>query len=131
MANSAGVANSPRPVLIVEDHADTRTLLETFLKLEGFSVFIASSGPEAFHVLEQHPPCIILLDLHMPNMDGIMFSRQLRRHPDRILADTPIVLFTAATEIGDAISATGAVGLLRKPAEPARILEVIQRFCRR
>lgn len=131
MPNSGGVANSPRPVLVVEDHADTRTLLETYLAVEGFSVFTASSGAEAFDLLEHRSPCIILLDLHMPDMDGIMFSRQLRGHPDRVLAETPIVLFTAVTDVGDAIRATGAVSLLRKPAAPAQILEVIQRFCRR
>ena len=131
MANSGGIANSPRPVLVVDDHADTSALLATYLELEGFSVFTASSGPEAFHLLEQHPPCIILLDLHMPDMDGIMFSRQLRQHPDQVLADTPIVLFTAVTDVGDAMRATGAVSLLRKPAAPAQILEVVQRFCRR
>jgi CheY-like chemotaxis protein len=129
--HSASVANSHRPVLIVEDHDDTRTLLETYLALEGFSVLTAACGPEALRLLEDHPPCIILLDLSMPDMDGIMFSRELRQHPDRVLAETPIVLFTAVKEVADAMRATGAVSLLRKPADPPQILEAIQRFCRR
>jgi CheY-like chemotaxis protein len=127
---TASVADSHRPVLILEDHEDTRTLLEAYLTLEGFSVFTASSGPEAFRLLEQHTPCIILLDLSLPDMDGIMFSQELRRHPDPVLAETPIVLFTAVNDVADAIQATGPVGLLRKPADPPQILEVIQRFCR-
>lgn len=131
MSHSAGVANSPRPVLIVEDHDDTRTMLEAYVALEGFSVFTAAHGSEAFQLLEHHPPCIILLDLNMPDMDGVMFSRELRRLPDPVLAETPIVLFTAVTDVGDALRATDAVSLLRKPAEPGQILEVIKRFCRR
>ena len=128
---SASVTESPRPVLIVEDHDDTRALLETYLALEGFSVFSAASGPEALQLLDEHPPCIILLDLSMPGMDGIMFSQELRRHPDCVVAETPLVLFTAVKDVADAVRATGAVGLLRKPADPPQILETIERFCRR
>jgi CheY-like chemotaxis protein len=128
---TASVADSHRVVLIVEDHDDTRTLLEAYLALEGFSVFTASSGAEALRLIEHHTPCIILLDLGMPDMDGIMFSRELRRHPDPVRADTPIVLFTAMKDAADAMRATAAVSLLRKPADPPQILEVIQRFCRR
>lgn len=128
---TASAPNPPRPVLIVEDHEDTRTLLETYLALEGFSVFTASSGAEAFRLLEHQPPCIILLDLNMPEMDGVMFSRELRQHPDRGLAETPIVLFTAVKDVAEAARATGAVALLRKPAAPPEILAVIQRFCGR
>jgi CheY-like chemotaxis protein len=129
--SNARVAKSPRPVLIVEDHDDTRTLLGTYLAVEGFAVLTAANGPEALRLLEEHPPCIILLDVNMPDMDGIMFSRELREHPDRAVAETPIVLFTAVKDVADAVRATGAVGVLRKPAEPPRILEVIQGFCRR
>jgi CheY-like chemotaxis protein len=127
---SASVTESLRPVLIVEDHDDTRALLETYLALEGFSIFTAASGPEALRLLENHTPCIILLDLTMPGMDGIMFSQKLRRHPDRAVAETPIVLFTAVKDVADAVRAMGAVGVLRKPADPPQILAVIQRHCR-
>jgi two-component system response regulator PrrA len=81
-----------RPVLIVEDHADTREMVELFLKIDGFAVCTAADGLEALKCVAEHRPCIILLDISMPRMDGIAFGRALRGHADPALASIPIVL---------------------------------------
>ena len=118
-----------RPVLVVEDDPDFRDLLEIFLRWDGFVVCTAADGLEAFKCLEAHRPCIILLDVSMPRMDGITFGRTLRRHPDPQLAHTPIVLLTALIDPTDAVRATDAVEVMSKPLALEQVVDVIERHC--
>src|SRR5687767_14035009 len=59
-----------RPVLVIEDHSDTRHMVEEFLTFSGIPVVGAQNGQEGLTALRQHSPCLILLDLTMPVMDG-------------------------------------------------------------
>ena len=115
-------------MLVVEDHDDTRRMVEMFLQTEGFQVYTAAHGLEAHDCLAEKRPCLILLDLSMPVMDGITFGRKLRRHPDTELATTPIVLLTALTDVGVAMEATGAVGLIRKPVDFERVVQTVNQY---
>jgi len=119
----------PRPVLIVEDHADTREMVEMFLKFDGFAVCTAADGFEALRCVEEHRPCIILLDISMPRMDGIAFGRALRGHPDPALASIPIVLVSALEEGARHKAEVGAIDVIRKPISPERVIAVIEANC--
>jgi CheY-like chemotaxis protein len=117
------------PILVVEDHEDTRDMVELFLQLDGFSVCTAADGVEAFECLVERRPCLILLDLSMPIMDGITFGRELRRHPDRGLAATPIVLLTALSNVDKAMEATGAIAHIAKPIDFDEFVRTVHLHC--
>lgn len=117
------------PVLVVEDDADFRQLLELVLQWDGFVVCTAADGIEALQCLEQTQPCIILLDISMPRMDGITFGQRLRSHPDPQLARTPVVLLTALIDTTQALRETEAVEVISKPLSLDQLVTVIERHC--
>ncbi|MFF9550612.1 response regulator [Methylobacterium fujisawaense] len=81
------------PILVVEDEADVRGHVCAYLEREGFPVREAENGLRALATLESERPCLILLDLMMPEMDGFAFLRALRARPDS--RDVPVVVLTA------------------------------------
>ena len=86
-------ADLPRPVLVVEDHAETREMLRRFLEREGWAVIEAASGREALERVAAERPELIVLDLIMPEMDGFAFIEALRQ--DATWRSIPIVVVTA------------------------------------
>jgi CheY-like chemotaxis protein len=118
-----------KPVLVVEDHDDTREMVELILRLDGYTVCTARDGAEALELTEREMPCLILLDVTMPVMDGITFARKMRKSRDAHLAATPIVLLTALSSIDDAMAQTGAVSVVEKPIDIDRVLAEVERYC--
>jgi CheY-like chemotaxis protein len=118
----------PAPtILVVEDDVDTREMLERFLQLEGFDVRTAINGQAALASLRAHGrPCVILLDLMMPVMDGWQFREVQRRDP--ALARIPVVVVTAAGPKTH-IPAIDADGWLAKPVDLEQLLSTIGPFC--
>ncbi len=80
-------------ILIVEDNADTRTVLRRTLEREGFSVVEAGNGIEGLEAIDAALPNLVLLDLMMPVMDGFEFLATLRR--DRHELTLPVIVLTA------------------------------------
>jgi len=123
------MTDQPPQVLIVEDDRDTREMLERFLQLEGFDVRTAANGRAALETLQAAgSPCVILLDLMMPVMNGWQFREAQARHPQ--IAGIPVVVVTAAGSRSD-IPAIHADGWLSKPVDLDRLLETIGEFCPR
>ncbi|WP_082523958.1 response regulator [Methylobacterium sp. Leaf399] len=81
------------PVLIVDDDPDTRERIATLLTREGWRVAAAENGVAGLEATAARKPCLILLDLMMPEMDGFGFLRALRAHPE--WRDIPVVVLTA------------------------------------
>jgi len=120
------VSGTPQ-VLVVEDDRDTREMLERFLELEGFGVRSAPNGAEALASLQaEGRPCVILLDLMMPVMNGWQFREAQRRHPD--FASVPVVVVTAAGPRGE-MASIAADGWVAKPVDFDVLLHTIRRFC--
>jgi CheY-like chemotaxis protein len=119
------------PVLVVEDHEDTRDMMETFLRHNGYIVVTAGDGVEALVAVVRDVPCIILLDVMMPIMDGPTFARHLRQLPNASAAETPIVLLTATSNVTRVQEETGALAVLRKPISFEAISVTIERHCLR
>lgn len=91
-------------ILIVEDAADTRLLLNLRLQREGYQVLTASNGPEALALVQSTGlPNLVLLDIMMPGMDGFAVANELRR-----MGDIPIIFLTALSD-----TETKVDGLLR------------------
>lgn len=80
-------------ILVVEDDAGTRDVLQRTLQRDGWMVSLASDGVEGLERLRSEPPAAILLDLMMPRMDGFDFLEEIRRNPD--WKDIPVIVVTA------------------------------------
>ena len=116
-------------ILIVEDDADTREMLERFLQLEGFDVRTAANGQLALEALEaDSSPSVILLDLMMPVMNGWQFREAQAGHPK--LSRIPVIVVTAAGARDD-IPVIEADGWLSKPVDVDRLLAAIEPLCSR
>jgi CheY-like chemotaxis protein len=116
-------------VLVVEDDRDTREMLEQFLEFEGFAVRTAVNGAAALDSLRSgQRPCVILLDLMMPVMNGWQFRAAQTQDPH--FASIPVVVITAAGPRG-AIPSIAADGWLAKPVDFEHLLAAIRPFCSR
>ncbi|MBB5022015.1 response regulator [Desulfurispira natronophila] len=80
-------------VLIVEDEALTRATIGTILTGKGYQILEAANGEEALELMEKHNPCLILLDLIMPHMDGFAFARKLQT--ETRWKDIPVIILTS------------------------------------
>jgi len=113
-----------RLVLIVDDDEDVQQTLRMTLTDEGYEVLCAHNGAEALAIIERLPrPCLILLDLIMPVMNGWEF--RARQSSDPRLAHFPVVVMTATKTLEAA--AIDAADLLHKPLELPELLAVVRR----
>src|SRR5215203_2329913 len=113
-------------VFVVEDDVDTRDMLGRFLELEGFQVEVAANGKQALDRLTSGVhPCVILLDLMMPVMDGWQFRRQ--QVLDRQLADIPVIVVSAAGK--ERMAGIEADGYLSKPVDLEQLLAQVNQYC--
>jgi CheY-like chemotaxis protein len=104
-------------ILIVEDNPTNLMLTSVVLKRSRFRTVSAHSAEEAREVLKEVQPDLILMDLQLPKMDGLAFTRELKHHA--ATAQTPIVALTARAMRGDEEEAieTGCDGYISKPID--------------
>lgn len=114
-------------VLVVDDHDDSRIMVATLLSGEGYRVLTARNGEEALESIRQWRPCVILLDLTMPVMDGPELRRRLLQDPDT--ARIPVVLLTAAHDALQRAAQMSAAGVVQKPVALPRLLDLVSRHC--
>ena len=117
--------DTKRPILVVEDDEDIRETLQMYLQSSGYDVATAANGQEALDVLtETEPPCLILLDMMMPVMDGWKFLAALGER--ETLAAVPVVVVTAYAEK----KPTDRVQeVLRKPVDVRALMETVREHC--
>jgi len=114
-----------RPVLVVEDDAELRGLMEAALDAIGYRVMTAGEGRQALELVEQEMPAAILLDLRMPGMNGWEFSREFRARYGR---RAPIVVVTAATSAEQQAEELEAEGFLDKPFDLQDLIRMLERM---
>jgi len=122
---SPGQEAASRPtVLVIDDDAVVRDLLERTLEKEGYRVELTSSGDAGIQRAREVCPAAIILDVLMPRKDGWSVLKDLKADPE--LARIPVIMYTMVEEkkFGFAI---GAAGYLIKPVEREKILEVLKR----
>jgi CheY-like chemotaxis protein len=112
-------------VLVVDDQEVIRDTLQTALDDEGFTVETAANGREALEILGRWKPCVVLLDLMMPVMDGWAFCAEQRRTGDT----TPIVLLSAAGGLIEEAKALCAAGFIAKPFDIDHVISAIEGVC--
>jgi two-component system, OmpR family, response regulator MprA len=100
-------------VLVVDDEPAVRTALERALRIEGYDVELAEDGLEALQRLASHAPDAVVLDVLMPNVDGLEVCRRIRAADDQ----TPVLMLTARDAVGDRVAGldAGADDYLVKP----------------
>jgi len=122
------VGDQHKPILVVEDNDDVRQALRVLLQLEGYTVFTANDGEEALATLRGGlDPCLVILDLAMPSMDGYDFrARQLQ---DERLARIPTIVCSGDGRVADKAHALGVVGFYKKPIEIDEFLQLVSAHC--
>jgi CheY-like chemotaxis protein len=120
---------SSQVVLVVDDDRDICGVLGAVLEDEGYATAAAPNGREALRLLREGlRPCVILLDLTMPGMDGWDFRADQLRDPD--LSTIPVVVITAAGFRAETIqSQLGGVGFIRKPLPLEDVLTAVAQSC--
>ncbi len=105
-------------ILVVDDEAINRELLEAILAQEGFAVELAADGPTALAQATAAPPALVLLDILMPGMSGLEVCRRLKETP--ATSDVPILVVTAVGQVTtkEAALTSGADDFLTKPVRP-------------
>lgn len=118
-------------VLIADDEQDILDMLQYILEKEGYEVKIAKNGPEAIRIAQEFQPRLILLDIMMPQMDGIETCRNMRELDE--LKDTVIVFLTARSEEYSEIAAfeSGANDYIVKPIKPRALVSRIASYFRK
>lgn len=102
-------------VLIVEDNLANQLLVSAVLEREGYRLELAGSAVEARAALDRGLPNLILMDVQLPGIDGLTFTRQLKADP--FTAHIPVVALTALAMAGDRerALAAGCIGYISKP----------------
>ncbi|TCP59094.1 DNA-binding response OmpR family regulator [Tumebacillus sp. BK434] len=115
-------------ILIVDDEKEIRDLIEIYLKNEGYRVLQAENGAEALALLEETAVDLIILDIMMPQLDGLTFTLQVREKQDM-----PIIMLSAKTQDMDKIHglSTGADDYMTKPFNPMELIARVKSQLRR
>ncbi len=117
-------------ILIVEDDHSNATFLQDAIEHWGYQVYRASGGLEALTWLTNHSPDLILMDVSLPDLDGLAVTRQLKLNPNRM--HIPIVAMTALVMVGDRerCLAAGMQDYISKPTNSDRLAAILERYLR-
>jgi len=114
----------PSRILIVDDEEDICSTLADFLQGKGYEIFQANTGEEALRLLKEVRPHLVLLDIRMPEMDGIEILRRVRKLDQEV----GVIMITAFHDVGIAQEALklGACDFVTKPLDMAYLDESVR-----
>ncbi len=124
-ADNAAPARSPYTVLIADDEPSVRMLVQATIDADGYNVIEATDGNEAWSLIQEHRPSLVLLDVRMPGRTGLEILRAIKAEPN--LVATKVILLTASaqeSEINAGLVA-GADFYLTKPFSPRDLLSKV------
>jgi len=110
-------------ILVVDDEEDVRIFLSGVLERAGYETLVAADGVEAFDIIEQERPSVVILDLQMPNQTGTQFYRRLTRHHE--LADIPVIVVSGIA--GRHLAVREPFAMFDKPIDPDEFLAAVER----
>ncbi len=119
-------------ILVIEDDPEIRTLIAYFLKKENYEVEVCDNGLDGLKMLGKFEPHLIVLDLMLPNLDGMSFTDMVRTMPEKY-GNPYIIMLTAKTEVEDVLKGldTGADDYMKKPFDPRELLLRIKKLVKR
>lgn len=117
--------DTKKTIMVVDDNPDIITIVKTILEGRGYTVFSASSGPELLSILPNHKPDLIILDIMMPEMDGLEVLTRLKGKTET--ATTPVILLTAKVQYEDVLGGykLGADYYITKPFTSTQLVNGI------
>jgi two-component system alkaline phosphatase synthesis response regulator PhoP len=115
-------------LLVVDDEPRIARIAKDYLEHAGYSVVVASTGPQALALARSQHPALIVLDLKLPDLDGLEVARALRRE-----SDVPIIMLTARVEESDRLAGLeiGADDYVTKPFSPRELVARVKAVLRR
>ena len=116
------------PILVVDDDPKIVTLVRTYLERDGYRVIAAGDGRSALETARERRPALIVLDVMLPEIDGVAVTRLLRRD-----SDIPILMLSARGSVSDRVigMSEGADDYLAKPFSPAELVVRVKAILRR
>ncbi len=117
-----------RPILVVDDDAKIVSLVRMYLERDGFPVVTAADGQEALKAIREQGPRLVVLDLMLPELDGLTVMRRVREE-----SDVPILMLSARGSAADRVFGIqeGADDYLPKPFSPAELVVRVKAILRR
>lgn len=127
MQSDPSSSNRGQTVLVVDDDPDARMICQLILARDGYRVVTSGDGESALHLVAEHAPAAIILDIALPGRDGWYILEKLRE--DAALAGVPVIVYTAhALETDRARSERmGCAAYLVKPCTASTIVEAVRR----
>ncbi|MDG4553436.1 MAG: response regulator [Candidatus Competibacter sp.] len=121
-----GQEEDRRTALIIEDNEDNRVLIVSLLQWGGYRTIARATGQSGYEAALGERPDLILLDIQLPDINGIEVLRRIRA--SRINGAIPIIAMTSYAMAGDRerLMAAGCTGYIEKPIEPTRVLDQIR-----
>jgi DNA-binding response OmpR family regulator len=118
----------PKKILVVDDERKIVRLVRDYLEQSGFTVLVAENGQQALHVFRSEKPNLVILDLGLPELDGLEVTRIIRRE-----SQTPIIMLTARLEETDKLIGLelGADDYITKPFSPKELVARVRAVLRR
>src|SRR6202051_4397482 len=122
------MATKPQLVLVVEDEASIASFVAAYLKNAGYTVRTTASGTEALRLVASEKPALVVLDLMLPDIDGVEVCKQIRQN-----SDLPVLMLTARDEDVDKIIGleVGADDYMTKPFNPRELVARVRSILRR
>ena len=122
------MAAKPQLVLVVEDEASIASFVAAYLKNAGYAVRTTASGAEALKLVASEKPALVVLDLMLPDMDGVEVCKRIRQS-----TDLPVLMLTARDEDVDKIIGleVGADDYMTKPFNPRELVARVRAILRR
>ena len=122
------MAGKPQTVLVVEDEASIASFVAAYLKNAGYTVRTTASGTEALKLVASEKPALVVLDLMLPDIDGVEVCKQIRQN-----SDLPVLMLTARDEDVDKIIGleVGADDYMTKPFNPRELVARVRAILRR
>lgn len=115
-------------ILVVDDERDIVSALEIYLRPEGYDILKAYDGKEALNIIQKEHVDLVLMDIMMPEMDGIVTTSKIRE-----ISNVPVIFLTAKSEDADMILGLniGADDYITKPFNPAEVIARVRSQLRR
>ena len=115
-------------MLVVEDEASIASFVAAYLKNAGYTVRTTASGNEALRLVESEKPALVVLDLMLPDIDGVEVCKRIRQH-----SELPVLMLTARDEDVDKIIGleVGADDYMTKPFNPRELVARVRAILRR
>ena len=122
---SADTGSSRGVIVVIDDDANVRHLMERFLNREGFTVYTAADGASGVALVRQYKPMAVTSDIMMPGMDGWSVLSAIKSDPE--ISDIPVIMLTMGDtqELGFAL---GAFDFLSKPLDRNQLLKALERI---